>query len=74
MTIVIVIVFFLYISELSISFKPFSIQLPYWYRGLAIFLVAVGISVYSIGERVKGYSEGLENGYKMVIEKLKEKE
>lgn len=56
--ILVVVSLFLYISELTISFKPFSIQLPYWYRALGLLLVVVGILVYSIGEQVKGYSDG----------------
>lgn len=72
MTILVVVGLFLYISELSVSFKPFSISLPYWYRGLGIFLVVVGFLVFNVGEHAKGYSEGLTEGYELTVKTLKE--
>lgn len=71
-TIIIVIGLFLYISELSVSFRPFSVSLPYWYRGLGIFLVVVGFLVYNVGERAKGYADGLNSGYELTVKTIKE--
>lgn len=68
----VLIVSFLLISEVSLSLKPFSIQLPYWHRGLGLFLVAIGFLVYNIGEQTKGYIDGLREGSEITIEALKE--
>lgn len=59
---VILIVFLLYVGHLSITIKPFGIQLPYWHRSLGLFLLILSFLIYNIGERAKGYTDGLERG------------
>ena len=73
-SLVIFIVCLMYIGHLQISFKPFSIQLPYWHRSLGVFLLVIGVYVFSLGEYASGYEKGLDKGVDKVIEALKEKE
>lgn len=67
---IIAIVTFMYISGIQISLKPFSIQLPYWHRGVGLFLVAIGLIVYNVGEHAKGYQAGLKKGIEIMKEQF----
>ena len=67
-SIVIMIIWLLFIGNISISFKPFSIHLPFWHRSLGIFLAVAGFMIYNIGEHTKGYSDGLKKGEEMTWE------
>lgn len=51
------ILMFLFLGHANISFKPFSISIPYWHRAVGITLVVIGVCVYNIGERFSGYKE-----------------
>lgn len=64
-SIVIMIIWLLFIGNISISFKPFSIHLPFWHRSLGIFLAVAGFMIYNIGEHTKGYYDGLKKGEEM---------
>lgn len=64
------IILFLLIGQIQITFKPFSVSLPYWYRSVGILLIGVGLLVYNIGELAKGYKEGFREGVKYVVEKV----
>lgn len=69
-SIVIMIIWLLFIGNISISFKPFSIHLPFWRRSLGIFLAVAGFMIYNIGEHTKGYSDGLKKGEEMTWEAI----
>lgn len=69
-SIVIMIIWLLFIGNISISFKPFSIHLPFWHRSLGIFLAVAGFMIYNIGEHTKGYSDGLKKGEEMTWEAI----
>ena len=73
---VILVIFLLYIGHLSITIKPFSLNLPYWHRSLGVLLWILGLILFNVGEYATGYKKGLDNGAeigkKVVIEKLKE--
>lgn len=60
-------------GQVSISFKPFSISIPYWHRAVGFVLVISGILVYNIGEHSAGYKKGLNDGVDLVIKYAKEK-
>lgn len=64
-SIVIMIIWLLFVGNISISFKPFSFHLPFWHRSLGIFLAILGFLIYNIGEHMKGYSDGLKKGEEM---------
>ena len=72
-SVVVFIATLLYIGHLQVSIKPFSISLPYWHRSLGVFLMLVGVYVFSIGEQVSGYSKGLKDGSDAVINLIKKK-
>lgn len=67
------ILMFLFFGQVSISFKPFSISLPYWHRSVGIMLVVIGVCVYNIGEHTSGYKKGLKAGSEVVIKLLERK-
>ncbi len=69
-SIVIMIIWLLFIGNISISFKPFSFHLPLWHRSLGLFLIIIGVLVYNIGERTKGYNDGLKKGKEITIKAI----
>lgn len=60
-------------GQVSISFKPFRISIPYWHRAAGFVLVIAGILVYNIGEHSSGYKKGLNDGLDLVIKSINEK-
>lgn len=69
--VIVAVLAFMYISGLQISLKPFSIQLPYWYKGLGLFLIVIGFIMFNVGEYTKGYYNGIEKGIEITIDKIK---
>lgn len=63
----------LWIGEFTITFKPFSISLPGWYKAVGILLFWLSMAVYAIGENTKGYKQGFDDGINKCIEILKKK-
>lgn len=63
----------LWVGDLTITFKPFSISLPGWYKALGILLFFLSMTVYNIGEYTRGYKQGFDDGVKECIEILKKK-
>lgn len=72
-SVVLFILMFLFFGHASISFKPFSISLPYWHRAVGITLVVIGVCVYNIGEHKSGYNKGLNDGVELVIKYAKDR-
>lgn len=68
---IILLLFVLFISNLSISFNPFKISLPDWHKGLGVVLLILGFIIYGSGEYYKGYIEGAKKGIEKVIYKFK---
>ena len=52
---IIFIIALLWVGDLTITFKPFSISLPGWYKPVGIILFVLSMAVYTIGEYTKGY-------------------
>ena len=63
----------LWVGDLTITFFPFSISLPSWYKALGILLFFLSMTVYNIGEYTRGYKQGFDDGIKECIEILKKK-
>lgn len=63
----------LFIGHLTITFKPFSISLPYWNRAFGIVLCVIGLELYCYSERIAGYKEGLKSGMDKTLELLNNK-
>lgn len=70
---IICIIALLWVGDLTITFKPFSISLPGWYKPVGILLFCLSVAVYNIGEYTKGYKQGFDDGVKKCIEILKKK-
>lgn len=63
----------LWVGDITITFKPFSISLPGWHKPVGILLFWLSMAVYTIGERTKGYKQGFDDGVKECVEILKKK-
>lgn len=61
----------LWVGDLTITFKPFSISLPGWHKALGILLFFLSMTVYNIGEYTRGYKQGFDDGIKNVLKYLK---
>ena len=70
---IIFIIALLWVGDLTITFKPFSISLPGWYKPVGIILFVLAMAVYNIGEYAKGYKQGFDDGIKKCVEILKKK-
>jgi len=66
--IIIVIAGLIWIGELTITFKPFSISMPGWYKAAGVFLYWLAMAVYSVGEYSKGYNDGFNKGENLCID------
>lgn len=71
--IIIFVIVFLFTANTQITFKPFSISLPYWHKPVGLLLVVIGIYVFNIGENISEYKRGYKNGIKDTIELIKDK-
>ena len=70
---IICIIALLWVGDLTITFKPFSISLPGWHKALGIILFVFAMAVYTIGEYTKGYKQGFDDGIKNVLKYLRRK-
>lgn len=70
---ILLLVFFVYVGELSVTIEPFSISLPYWHRSVGLLLLGVAFVVYHVGEHTSGYRKGLEDGKEIAIKAILEK-
>lgn len=70
---IIFIIALLWVGDFTITFKPFSISLPSWYKPVGIILFVLAMAVYNIGEYAKGYKHGFDDGIKNVLKYLKRK-
>lgn len=61
----------LWVGDLTITFKPFSISLPGWHKALGILLFSLSMAVYNIGEYAKGYKHGFDDGIKECLDIIK---
>ena len=52
---IICIIALLWVGDLTITFKPFTISLPGWYKPVGILLFILSMAVYTTGDYTKGY-------------------
>ena len=69
----ILLAFFFIIGGLEITFKPFSISIPYWYRSVGWFLITIGVTTLILGERKDAYERGIKRGSEITIEAIKKR-
>ncbi len=62
--------FLLCVGHFAITLKPFSISMSYWHRSLGFLLLIASFIVFNVGERTKGYKEGLKKGTDMTWEAI----
>lgn len=67
------VVFLLFVGHFQITFKPFSISMPYWYRAVGVLLFSLAMVLYNYGEYYKGYKEGVKDGAEATIQMIKDK-
>ena len=71
---IICIIALLWVGDFTITFKPFSISLPSWYKPVGIILFVLAMAVYNNWENtLKGISNGFDDGIKKCVEILKKK-
>jgi len=77
LTTIIFLFVFCVIGRLEITFNPFSISLPYWYRAVGWSLVWLGAIILVVGERndayKDGFKKGLDRGSEITIEAIKKR-
>ena len=59
---IICVIALLWVGDLTITFKPFSISLPGWHKALGIILFVFAMA---------GYKHGFDDGVKECIEAIK---
>lgn len=67
-SIIILIVIMAFIGHLSVTFKPFSISLPYWDRALGALLIGIGLIMLGRADYRSGYDKGVNDTIKEVKE------
>jgi hypothetical protein len=70
---IICIIALLWVGDLTITFKPFSISLPGWYKPVGILLFFLSMTIYTIGEYTRCYKQSFDDGIKKCVEILKKK-
>lgn len=72
-TTILLIMFLLFVGHFQITFKPFSISMPYWHRAVGILFFILSMVIYTYGEYYRGYKDGMEDGVKSIIKKIEDK-
>lgn len=70
--ILVVIVFAIYVSEPTISLKPFSVSFEKPYIPFAILFLAITIACYTLQYEDVGYKKGLKKGFELGYKNCRE--
>lgn len=70
LSIITISILLLWIGELTVTFKPFSVSLPGWHKAAGILLFWLSMVVYQGGERARWYKEGFNDAVKKSIDIL----
>lgn len=62
-----------FVGHMEINLSPFSIKLPMWHRVVCMILLLVTYILWNLGERQDDYSKGLQEGMRITLEQIKEK-
>lgn len=62
-----------FVGHMEINLSPFSIKLPMWHRVVCMILLLVTYILWNFGERQDTYSKGLQEGIRITLEQIKEK-
>ena len=59
-------------SELKITFKPFSVSAPNWLNVIGWIVLSLALAILGVNENLKGYKEGYKKGSDDTIELVKQ--
>ena len=59
-------------SELKITFKPFSVSAPNWLNVIGWIVLSLALAILGVNENLKGYKEGYKKGSDDAIELVKQ--
>jgi hypothetical protein len=62
----------LYISNITITFKPFSVSFEKPINGIGFFLFALGMAIMMSGHHIYGYREGFKKSNEETMQIIKE--
>ena len=62
-----------FVGHMEINLSPFSIKLPMWHRVVCMILLLVTYILWNLRERQDAYSKGLQEGMRITLEQIKEK-
>ena len=62
-----------FVGHMEINLSPFSIKLPMWHRVVCMILLVITYILWNFGERQDAYSKGLQEGIRITLEQIKEK-
>lgn len=60
----------LWICELTVTFNPFSVSLPAWYKIVGILFFWLSMIIYTRGENAKYYNKGYQDGSEDTIDDI----
>lgn len=62
--IILIVIFFLIFSGITITFKPFKIEFKDLFFGISLTITVIGISLLILSSKMKSYEEGYKKGLK----------
>ena len=71
-TIILAVVVLVLISELKITFKPFSVSAPNWLNVIGWIILSLALAILGVNENLKRYKEGYKKGSDDTIELVKQ--
>ena len=71
-TIILAVVVLVLMSELKITFKPFSVSAPNWLNAIGWIILSLALAILGGNENLKGYKEGYKKGSDDAIELVKQ--
>ena len=71
-TIILAVVVLVLMSELKITFKPFSVSAPNWLNVIGLIILSLALAILGVNENLKGYKEGYKKGSDDAIELVKQ--
>lgn len=64
----------LWMTEIKISFSPFSIAFPNWRQSLGIVIICIGVGIYYNAAYNKGWNRAIDKAIETIDEYKKKKQ
>lgn len=71
-SILIYVVAFLFLSDIKITYKPFTVSLPNWVYAAGFFLILIGVMVIGYNSFRKGYNKAIDDVETILQQKREE--